>query len=196
MYVLMNKPRNVICTRSDEKNRKTVMDLLPSKYSHLYPVGRLDRNTTGVLLLTNDGTLTQNLLHPKKKVKKIYKAKVAHQLTQEELDKKYGPSLHSTDEQLFQVGDKVCVRHENYATRWLKPHLRTPGYLYGKIGIIERCCGVFPNPEYFAYNNTKNTTTHQQPLYRVRFNQKYIWDHYNGNAEDTIDVEIYQNIHF
>lgn len=86
-YVLMNKPRNVICTRSDEKNRKTVMDLLPSKFSHLYPVGRLDRNTTGVLLLTNDGTLTQNLLHPKKKVKKIYKAKVAHQLSQEELDK-------------------------------------------------------------------------------------------------------------
>ena len=87
IYVLMNKPRNVICTRSDENDRKTVLDLLPRKFQHLYPVGRLDRNTTGVLLLTNDGVLTQNLLHPTKKVKKIYKAKVANKLTQEELDK-------------------------------------------------------------------------------------------------------------
>ena len=86
-YILLNKPRNVICTTSDENNRRTVMDLLPAKFQHLYPVGRLDRNTTGVLLITNDGTLTQNLLHPKKKIKKVYKAKVTNQLTQEELDK-------------------------------------------------------------------------------------------------------------
>jgi nitrile hydratase len=113
-------------------------------------------------------------------------------LTQEDLNKKYGSPLHSSDEQLFQVGDKVSVQHENYATRWLKPHLRTPGYLYGKVGMIERCCGSYPNPEYFAYDNT-DSTTHQQPLYRVRFNQKDIWDHYEGGADDTIDVEIYQH---
>jgi len=113
-------------------------------------------------------------------------------LTQEDLNKKYGSPLHSSDEQLFQVGDKVSVQHENYATRWLKPHLRTPGYLYGKVGTIERCCGSYPNPEYFAYDNT-DSTTHQQPLYRVRFNQKDIWDHYEGGADDTIDVEIYQH---
>src|ERR1700722_18594894 len=88
-------------------------------------------------------------------------------LTQEDLNKKYCPPLHLTDEQLFQVGDKVRVHHENYATRWLKPHLRTPGYLYGKVGVIEGCVGSSPNPEYFAYDSTENTT-HQQPLYRVR----------------------------
>ncbi len=87
LYVLLNKPRNVISTTSDEKNRKTVLDILPARYSHLYPVGRLDRNTTGVLLLTNDGTLTQNLLHPTKKIKKVYKAKVSRQLSEEELSK-------------------------------------------------------------------------------------------------------------
>ena len=53
----------------------------------MYPVGRLDRNTTGVLLLTNDGNLTQNLLHPSKKVKKIYKAKALNRLSQEDLDR-------------------------------------------------------------------------------------------------------------
>lgn len=67
LYVLVNKPKNIICTKSDEKGRRSIMDLLPEKYNHLYPVGRLDRNTTGIILLTNDGTLTQNLLHPSKK---------------------------------------------------------------------------------------------------------------------------------
>ncbi len=87
LYILVNKPRNVICTRNDEKGRRCIMDLLPAKYQHLYPVGRLDRNTTGVILLTNDGTLTQNLLHPTKKINKVYKAKVANQLSQLELNK-------------------------------------------------------------------------------------------------------------
>jgi 23S rRNA pseudouridine2605 synthase len=86
-YVLVNKPRNVICTKSDEKGRRSIVDLLPPNLQHLYPVGRLDRNTTGIILLTNDGELTQSLLHPSKKVKKVYKAKVENQLTQEELDK-------------------------------------------------------------------------------------------------------------
>ncbi|MBT8326507.1 MAG: rRNA pseudouridine synthase [Bacteroidia bacterium] len=86
-YVIMNKPKNTICTRNDENNRKTVIDILPDNLKHLYPVGRLDRNTTGVLLLTNDGNLTQNLLHPSKKVKKIYKAKALKRLSQEDLDR-------------------------------------------------------------------------------------------------------------
>ncbi|CAF3743484.1 unnamed protein product [Rotaria sp. Silwood1] len=81
---------------------------------------------------------------------------------------------------------------ENYATRWIKPHLRTPGYLYGKIDTLERCCGLHSNPEYFAYGNT-DSTTHKQPLYRVRFNQEHIWDHYEGSVDDTIDVEIYEH---
>lgn len=87
VYIVMNKPKNTICTRSDERNRKTVIDILPDKFKHVYPVGRLDRNTTGVLLLTNDGILTQNLLHPSKKITKIYKAKLARRLSEEELEK-------------------------------------------------------------------------------------------------------------
>lgn len=86
LYVLVNKPKNIICTKSDEKGRRSIMDLLPEKYNHLYPVGRLDRNTTGIILLTNDGTLTQNLLHPSKKINKVYKARVEKHLTQEELN--------------------------------------------------------------------------------------------------------------
>ena len=114
-YVLLNKPRNVICTKNDEKDRKTVMDIMPPKFKHLYPVGRLDRNTTGVILLTNDGTLTQNLLHPTKKIKKIYKAKVANQLTQEELDKMVtGVEL----EDGISKFDKIVELHEDNAFRY------------------------------------------------------------------------------
>ena len=63
------------------------MDLLPERFQHLYPVGRLDRNTTGVILLTNDGELTQNLLHPSKKINKVYKVKAEKQLTQDQMNK-------------------------------------------------------------------------------------------------------------
>ena len=74
-YYILNKPRGVISTSSDEKGRKTVVDLINTK-TRVYPVGRLDYDTTGALILTNDGDLTNKLIHPKNKVDKIYLAKV------------------------------------------------------------------------------------------------------------------------
>lgn len=74
-YILLYKPRGVITSTSDEKNRKTVVDIVKSK-KRLYPVGRLDYDTTGALLLTNDGELTNLLIHPKSEVEKLYIAKV------------------------------------------------------------------------------------------------------------------------
>ena len=74
-YILLNKPRGVVTTTSDEKNRKTVIDLINTD-KRLYPVGRLDYDTTGALLLTNDGELTNLLIHPRNKVDKVYIAKV------------------------------------------------------------------------------------------------------------------------
>lgn len=73
VYYLMNKPKNTITTTDDEKNRKTVIDII-DKHERIYPVGRLDRNTTGVLLLTNDGELANRLMHPKYEVERIYTA--------------------------------------------------------------------------------------------------------------------------
>jgi 23S rRNA pseudouridine2605 synthase len=73
IYILLNKPKNYITTVSDEKGRKTVMDLISDAIGvRVYPVGRLDRNTTGLLLLTNDGDLAQKLSHPKYEVQKTY----------------------------------------------------------------------------------------------------------------------------
>jgi 23S rRNA pseudouridine2605 synthase len=77
LYILLNKPADVITTASDEKGRKTVIDLIRPKISdRVFPVGRLDRKTTGVLLLTNDGDLTYQLTHPSFNVPKEYRVQV------------------------------------------------------------------------------------------------------------------------
>lgn len=74
-YYLLYKPRGVVTTTNDEKNRKTVIDLVDTT-KRIYPVGRLDYDTTGVLLLTNDGELTNILTHPSSNIDKVYVAKV------------------------------------------------------------------------------------------------------------------------
>lgn len=76
MYIMMNKPENCVVTRSDPQQRRTVYHLLPKELHHLHPVGRLDRNSCGLLLLTNDGELTQKLLHPQYKMPKRYRVHV------------------------------------------------------------------------------------------------------------------------
>lgn len=72
IYILLNKPKNYITTLSDEQGRKTVVDLVANVGVRLYPVGRLDRDTTGLLLMTNDGDLAQRLAHPRYNIQKTY----------------------------------------------------------------------------------------------------------------------------
>lgn len=87
-YVLLNKPKDYITTTSDDRGRKTVMELVErATTERLYPVGRLDRNTTGVLLLTNDGELAQKLSHPSGEVKKVYEVGLNKPLMIEDLEK-------------------------------------------------------------------------------------------------------------
>ena len=88
IYVLLNKPKDCVTTTDDPQARKTVMDIVKNACpERIYPVGRLDRNTTGVLLLTNDGELASKLTHPKYEKKKIYRVKLDKDLTQEDMDK-------------------------------------------------------------------------------------------------------------
>ena len=88
VYILMNKPKDFITTTDDEKGRKTVMDLLADKIpQRVYPIGRLDRNTTGVLLLTNDGEVAQALTHPSFQIKKVYHVVLDKKVNGTDLDK-------------------------------------------------------------------------------------------------------------
>ena len=86
VYYLLNKPRGVISSTKDEKNRKTVVDLIETD-ERIYPIGRLDYDTTGVLLLTNDGDFANLLMHPKNNVEKIYLAKINGILDKDSIDK-------------------------------------------------------------------------------------------------------------
>jgi nitrile hydratase len=85
----------------------------------------------------------------------------------------------------FKVGDKVVVK------RTFPPgHRRTPFYIRGKQGIIERICGAYPNPEELAYGFDGKP---EKVLYRVRFSQKHVWPNYTGPANDVIEMEIYEH---
>lgn len=87
VYFLMNKPKNHITTMKDEQNRRTVMDIIRKvTRERVVPVGRLDRNTTGLLLFTNDGALVEKLTHPSNEIKKIYHVKLDKDFTEEHLD--------------------------------------------------------------------------------------------------------------
>ena len=86
VYYLLNKPRGVVATVKDDKKRKTVVELL-GKEERIYPVGRLDYDTTGVILLTNDGEFANLLMHPKNEVDKVYIAKITGILEKEAIYK-------------------------------------------------------------------------------------------------------------
>jgi len=88
VYILLNKPKDYITTTEDPQGRKTVLDLIrPATTERVYPIGRLDRNTSGVLLLTNDGDLAQKLAHPSHQIKKIYHVTLDKPLTKTDFDK-------------------------------------------------------------------------------------------------------------
>ena len=86
VYYLLNKPREVICSALDDKGRKTVVDLIDTDL-RIYPVGRLDYDTTGLILLTNDGEFANYMMHPKNEVKKTYLAKIEGILSKDDITK-------------------------------------------------------------------------------------------------------------
>lgn len=86
VYYLLNKPRGIVTTTMDDKGRKTIVDLIKTD-KRIYPVGRLDYDTTGLIILTNDGNLTNFLIHPKNNIEKLYVAKIKGIATKDRLAK-------------------------------------------------------------------------------------------------------------
>src|SRR5438067_231742 len=82
-YVMLNKPKGYVTTTADFPGEKSVLDLLPKELQHLNPVGRLDKDTEGLLLLTNDGDVAYRLTHPKFRIDKVYLVKIIDVLTAE-----------------------------------------------------------------------------------------------------------------
>ena len=113
VVIMLHKPMKVITTVKDTHGRKTVLDIVPSKY-RLTPVGRLDQDTTGLLLLTNDGNLSARLTNAKSTIKKLYHIELDKDLTQKDFDKiskgvKLDDEVVTIDEISYVEGDKKQI---------------------------------------------------------------------------------------
>lgn len=134
IYVLLNKPTNTITTTEDEKGRQTVMDIVESNTGHrLYPVGRLDRDTTGVLLMSNDGDLANRLMHPSYSIGKVYEATCNRILSDEELQQlRTGIELEDGSAKAYRV-----TRHQ------AQPNIIIIAVHEGRNHLIKRMIAFF-----------------------------------------------------
>ena len=129
VYILLNKPKDFITTTHDPKNRKTVMHLVAKATGErIYPVGRLDRNTTGLLLLTNDGDLAKKLAHPSHMVKKLYEVEIDKPISEEDFHKIVeGITLEDGPVQV----DQIAIVNDKRTNLGLEIHI-------GKNRIVRR----------------------------------------------------------
>lgn len=118
-YYLLNKPKGYICSVTDDKDRKTVMDLMPPNVGRIYPVGRLDYDSEGLLIMTTDGELAQKLMHPSNEVPKTYLVKVEG-------------TLKETDLNPIRSGVEI----DGYVTKKCKAHIVETNKNYTKIHIV------------------------------------------------------------
>ncbi|MBY0356793.1 MAG: rRNA pseudouridine synthase [Candidatus Obscuribacterales bacterium] len=114
VYLALHKPPGIVCTRADEQGRETVLDLLPPKFSHLRPVGRLDMYSEGLLLLTNDGLLTQRVTHPVHHLPKTYRVKIKGEIKDQHL-KQMASGVILDDGPTRPAKVKLCQRNKTYS---------------------------------------------------------------------------------
>lgn len=137
-YFAMNKPRGVLCTRLDTHNRKTLMEFLADEHQQVYPVGRLDGDSEGLILLTNDGDFALKATHPKFACEKVYLVQTRG---------------HWNDADLKQLESKMHIAGENYRAIEVEKLLHTPHSSYhvmrlreGKKRQIRNICQHFNHP--------------------------------------------------
>ncbi|MGI5874965.1 MAG: pseudouridine synthase [Bacillota bacterium] len=116
IYVMLNKPAGYLCTVSDPQGRPTVLELLPDWHTRLYPVGRLDMDTTGLLLLSNDGAFTNQMIHPSKRINKVYRVTVAGSPDEEDLALLRGGLV--TEEETFAPAKIRFLSKKGKKTTW------------------------------------------------------------------------------
>ncbi|MDE5667747.1 MAG: rRNA pseudouridine synthase [Clostridia bacterium] len=117
-YYILNKPKGYICSVSDDKGRKTVMDLMPQNVGRIYPVGRLDYDSEGLLIMTTDGALAQKLTHPSNEVPKTYLVKIEGVLTEADLNP-----------------IRSGVEIDGYMTKKCKAHIVETNKAYTKVHV-------------------------------------------------------------
>ena len=143
-YYALNKPRGILSTARDDRGRRTVVDLLPANAPRCVPVGRLDLDSEGLILLTNDGPLVSGLLHPSREVPRVYLAEVAGQPSDEALDRLYagiedgGDLLRAKPSRSRRPGRQL---RNGRVTSWLSLTLHT-----GRKREVRRLCDAIGHP--------------------------------------------------
>jgi len=184
-YVILNKPKDAITTRNDEKNRKIVFDHLPFPFKNeLKPVGRLDRNTTGILLLTNDGDFINLLTHPSNEIVKIYQATLDKTVTSLDLENfKKGAQLEDglfkADEiEILDTNNQVGIQIHSGKNRIVRRFFESFGFQV--IGL---------DRVFFA-----GLTKHKLPRGKARIltpkEVRYIKQHVKKKTSNSFDKEI------
>ena len=112
VYVMLNKPKGYVTTLSDDKSRKCVAELVKDVNTRVYPVGRLDMYSEGLLLFTNDGELANKLTHPKHHIPKIYHVKLKGEITPEQLKRLRSPMVID-DYEIQPVNCEIITRRDN-----------------------------------------------------------------------------------
>lgn len=135
IYIVLNKPRGIITSMSDPEGRKTVMDLVQDVTERIYPVGRLDYLSEGLLLMTNDGELANNIIHPREGITKVYEVKVFGAVTPDILKKLRGGYQSDVG---FLKPKAVRVIKQLKAKTWLEFRLTD-----GKNREIRRLCEAY-----------------------------------------------------
>lgn len=113
VYIMLNKPRGYVTTLSDDKSRKCVAELVEDVGTRVYPVGRLDMDSEGLLLFTNDGELANKLMHPRHKIPKIYHVRVKGEITPEQL-KALGKPMEIDGYEILPVNCEIVTRKDNF----------------------------------------------------------------------------------
>lgn len=134
IYAAINKPRGVVCSRTDPSGRQTVGELLPAEWNHLYSVGRLDRDSEGLLFLTNDGEFSLRLTHPRYGVVKKYVLTVEGRAEANVLDKMRAG--------VFDQGERLKAHRARIVSASNKQTVLELELLEGKNREIRRMCDV------------------------------------------------------
>jgi 23S rRNA pseudouridine2605 synthase len=178
IYLILNKPKDYVTTVEDTHDRKTVMDLVKTACSErIYPVGRLDRNTTGVLLFTNDGDLAARLTHPKYEKKKIYDVVLDRDLEEEDFNKILNEGVE-LDDGIIKADDLAFVKEDSRKKVGIEIHSgknRVVRRLFDKLGYKVR----YLDRVYFAGLTKKNL-----PRGKFRF--------LNGKEISTLKMGAYE----
>jgi 23S rRNA pseudouridine2605 synthase len=134
IYVALNKPRGVVCSRNDPSGRQTIGELLPAEWAHLYSVGRLDRDSEGLLFLTNDGEFSLRLTHPRYGISKKYMVAIEGRVEANVLDK--------MREGVFDQGERLKAQRARIISASKKQSVLELELLEGKYREIRRMCDL------------------------------------------------------